>query len=432
MRKNASVWWMNPTILFAIVMGVVIAGAYLIPAQNYLMFYRVEKFIDSVNIWLAVYPAVAFVLGGLLSSVLNKGVKPVSVLPDAVLKRDSFIKFVVYALFAMTLFGYAVYFLIMVRSGFTVSLFLSVIKGEPGAIYSIKQNFDKITGVTSFTNFGIAFTILATYYQCLKGKKTFLPAMTVVFLLTLMRSIFFSERLALMEILVPAAIIWISMRLKQGKRVPLVRLYPLIGIVFVIGFFGLSEYFRSWLSYYVHIYPSFWEFVVTRFFGYYVTALNTGTLYIRELGFPSIPFPYYTWEWLWKIPPGGEAYADVYGVRPMNLLNNILDTMGNPEFNNPSGLMLPYHDYGFGGALIYMALLGYISGLLYAHFRNNHTFGMLLYPIWMVGILEFPRYLYFTSGRFFPCWVVLLLFTLVLHYNKRKIKSWRLSGVNRT
>ncbi|CAI6076917.1 O-antigen polymerase [Cohnella rhizoplanae] len=432
MRKNASVWWMNPTILFAMVIGVVITGAYMIPDANYRMFYRVDKFIDSDNIWLAVYPAVAFALGGLLASALNKGVKPASVLSDTILKRDNFIKFAVYALFAATLFGYAVYFLIMVRSGFTLSLFLSVLKGEPGAIYSIKQNFDKITGVTSFTNFGIAFTILATYYQCITGKKTFLPAMAVVFLLTLMRSIFFTERLALMEIMVPAVIIWISMRLKQGKRVPLVRLYPVIGIAFVILFFGISEYFRSWLSFYVHVYPSFWEFVVTRFFGYYVTALNTGTLYIRELGFPTVAFPYQTWEWLWKIAPGGDAYAVAHGGRSGDLLNNILETMGNPEFNNPSGLMLPYHDYGFGGALVYMGILGYFSGLLYAHFRNNHTFGMLIYPIWMVGILEFPRYLYFTSGRFFPCWVALLLFTLVLHYNKRKIKSWRLSGVNRT
>ncbi|MBO2944232.1 oligosaccharide repeat unit polymerase [Paenibacillus sp. F411] len=429
--RSLSIWWMNPTYLFLLLISIVVAGAYLIPGDSYITFYRVDKYIHDGNLEFLILPAVCFIAGSVIASLTAGARRPAreQVFSSMLKHQEGYIKAWIKLLFALTLFGYAAWFLIMLQNGFTLSLFLNVVKGEPGAIYDITENFKSITGVTSFTNFGIPFVILAVYYQVSNGKRTFNGMLAIVVLLTLVRAIFFSERLALMEILLPAIIIMLAVKQKQGKKLRLVHYYPLIGLAALIGFFGISEYFRSWLSFYVNVYPSFWEFIVTRFFGYYVTALNTGTLYLEQLGFQSVPFPYFTLEWIWKFPGmSGDAYFSAFGINPEAGINTTLESWGNPEFNNPSGLMLPYQDYSLGEALLFWGLIGYVSGMLYAGFKHGGTLGMVLYPIWMVGILEIPRYLYFSSGRFFPCWIVLLTFTFMLHYNAKKLVSWQPAG----
>ncbi|NMO97556.1 oligosaccharide repeat unit polymerase [Paenibacillus lemnae] len=429
MKKSHSIWWMNPAYLFLILMSVVIAGGYLIPGESYLAFYRVNKFINDSNIWYSILPAVCFIVGSAAASLMTRGSGTSHGFHDMLQHQEGYIKGWIKLLFGLTLFGYAIWFLIMIQNGFSLQLFLNVVRGEPGAIYAITENFKTITGITSFTNFGIPFVIFAVYYQVSNGKRTFNLMIAVVLVLTLIRAVFFSERLALMEILLPTLIIILAVKRKQGKKLPLVNYYPFIGVIALIGFFGLSEYFRSWLSFYVNIYPSFWEFIVTRFFGYYVTALNTGTLYVEQLGLQSIPFPYFTFEWIWKFPGlSDHAYFSAFGVNPEAGINNTLESMGNPEFNNPSGLLLPYQDYSLIEALMFWILLGYASGLLYDGFKKGRTLGLIMYPIWMVGILEIPRYLYFSSGRFFPCWIMLITFTLMLHYNRKKIISWQPAG----
>ncbi len=429
-ESGMRIWWLNPTIIFALLMTIILIGAYYIPENSYLSFYRVDKFIDESNIIYSILPVCCFVLGGVLAMLAGRGTKPSNAFSEVMVKKDSFIKMWIFVLFGFTMFGYAMWFLIMLRSGFSLSLFLNVLSGEPGAIYGIKESFENVAGVTSFTNFGIPFVILTCYYLFYNKKKIYIWMLAAVFLLTMMRAIFFLERLAIMEFLVPAAVVYFSMRAKMNRKTPFVAVYPIVGLVALVGFFGISEYFRSWLSYYVNYYPSFWEFIVTRFFGYYVTAINTGTLYFQHLGFHWLPFPNSTAEFIWKFPGvPDDAYSSIYGFEPQALINNTLATMGNPEFNNPSGLLQPYNDYGLFGALVFWVIVGFFTGVLYNHFKKGHTFGMMIYPIWLVGVLEIPRYFYFGSGRFFPCWIIILAFSLILHYNRKKLTSWRLKGV---
>lgn len=427
---NMRIWWLNPTIVFPILMTVILIGAYYISSDNYVSFYRVNKFISEANISYSILPVCCFVLGGILASLAGRGTKSSKAFGEVIVKRDSFIKMWINLLFGFTMFGYAVWFLIMLRSGFSLGLFLNVLSGEPGAIYGIKENFNNVAGVTSFTNFSIPFVILTSYYLFYNKKKVYIWMLAIVFVFTMLRAVFFLERLAIMEFIVPLAVVYFSMRAKLGRRPKFLSVYPIVGLVALIGFFGASEYFRSWLSYYVNYYPSFWEFIVTRFFGYYVTAINTGTLYMEHLGFHWLPFPSSTAEFIWKFPGVPDnAYESIYGFEPQAVINNTLATMGNPEFNNPSGLLQPYNDYGFSGALVFWVIVGFFTGVLYNHFKKGHTFGMMIYPIWLVGVLELPRYFYFGSGRFFPCWIIIVAFTFILHYNRKKLTTWRLRGV---
>ncbi len=427
---NMRIWWLNPTIVFPILMTVILIGAYYISSDNYVSFYRVNKFISESNIVYSILPVCFFVIGGILASLAGRGTKPSKAFGEVMVKRDSFIKMWINLLFGFTMFGYAVWFLIMLRSGFSLGLFLNVLSGEPGAIYNIKENFNNVAGVTSFTNFSVPFVILTSYYLFYNKKKTYIWMLAIVFVFTMLRAVFFLERLAIMEFIVPLVVVYFSMRAKLGRRPKFLSVYPIVGVVALIGFFGASEYFRSWLSYYVNYYPSFWEFIVTRFFGYYVTAINTGTLYMEHLGFHWLPFPSSTAEFIWKFPGVPDnAYESIYGFEPQAIINNTLATMGNPEFNNPSGLLQPYNDYGFSGALVFWVIVGFFTGVLYNHFKKGHTFGMMIYPIWLVGVLEIPRYFYFGSGRFFPCWIIIVAFTFILHYNRKKLTTWRLKGV---
>ena len=66
-------------------------------------------------------------------------------------------------------------------------------------------------------------------------------------ILNTFRSLIFAERIAILEVLLPMLVIWISFY--NGKYNKLFRFVPLIAIVFLFIFFGIFEYFRSWIYY---------------------------------------------------------------------------------------------------------------------------------------------------------------------------------------
>lgn len=305
-------------------------------------------------------------------------------------------------------------------NGASVSIFIDVLKGKQDAIYNIKHNFlTKVAGVTSFTNFGIPFMILAAYYNFHHRKRHIKLLMLIVICLGIFRAVFFAERLAILELFIPLTIVYVFMRVKIGKPLRFYKLIPVGGFVFVFLLFAIGEYFRSWANYYQFIFPSYFDFITTRFFGYYVTAINTGTLYVTELN--TIPFPYFTIEWFWKLPLLSEnIYYNIWSFSPQNTIENLLYTKGNPEFNNPSGLLLPYLDYGIIGGCVFWIILGVLTATLYQFFVKGYLLGVLLYPAWIIGITEIPRYLYFVSGRFFPAFVSIVLITLFITYIRKK------------
>jgi hypothetical protein len=82
---------------------------------------------------------------------------------------------------------------------------------------------------------------------------------------------------------------------------------------------------------------------------------------------------------------------------------------GNPEFNNPGGLGVPFVDLGSLGGLVFFLTLGVLVGWLWTRLRAGRPLGMLLYPMVLTGLFELPRYLYLTEGRVLPPLVVLVL-----------------------
>jgi oligosaccharide repeat unit polymerase len=419
------IWWLNPIIVFGLLMGVIIAGTSAVSEQNYLTFYNVNKFIDGINIYFAVFASLAFMFGCFMSRVLFKDLRRTEVLFEDFQRHSSLCTKIVYLLFTFTMFGYFMSFLSLMNNGANILIFYEVIKGEAGAIYQLKHNMlTKTAGVTSFTNFGIPFIILAAYYMYFNRNRIIKVMIITIILLTIFRALFFAERLALLEITIPYLIVYVILRVTKKGELRNINLIPVILVPLIVVLFGIGEYFRSWTNYYQYVYPSYFDFLFIRLSGYYVTALNTGFMYLTQFNFGYMPFPYFTLEWLWKFPlmPGG-VYESTWNVSPTFLFQNELETTGNPEFNNPSGLLLPFHDFGFLGGIVFWVFMGVITGGLYALFVKGYPFGMLLYPIWFLGITEVPRYFYFGSGRFFPAWVFIVIVTLIFSFNRKVIAN---------
>lgn len=142
--------------------------------------------------------------------------------------------------------------------------------------------------------------------------------------------------------------------------------------------------------------------------GYYVTALNNGAAFHPNV---DLPFPESTLEWFWKFP-GVKLlvdYESLTGFDPYDRFSAVMSEDVNPEFNNISGLLMVFSDYHYIGGLIVWGLLGMVAVYLYLDFARGGLAGLLLYPMYFVGILEAPRIFYWGSSRAFPSWLMLLL-----------------------
>ena len=63
-------------------------------------------------------------------------------------------------------------------------------------------------------------------------------------------------------------------------------------------------------------------------------------------------------------------------------------------------------------------MLGVVSGALYRRSETS-AFHRALYAVWLVGLFEFMRILYFTNTRVFPAYLVFAAAYLVLRRRAR-------------
>jgi len=174
-------------------------------------------------------------------------------------------------------------------------------------------------------------------------------------------------------------------------------------------FFSAAEYSRSWVNFYQEQgESSFFWFTFTRLVGYYVTALNNGACFVQTIG--RFKVPYHSLEWFWKLPPVKTLYPYPGSPdrEPLDGYVDILRQKLNPELNNSSGVFVLQLDYGYLGGIAAWCVVGAIAMLLYRLFRQGSVAGLLLYPLFYVGLLESPRILYWTASRSFASWVMLL------------------------
>jgi oligosaccharide repeat unit polymerase len=411
MNRSRQLWWLNPAWVAGLMGLVISAGAYAIPAPLYQTFWRTPKYFDGHFLLLALALTAVFVLGA--SASAGSGNAPVrgdwkDDLPWHLIARCFWI------CFFGTLAGYAIWAGLAAARGADLALAVGVMTGEKGAADLMKDVYlVTVSGVTTLTQLGLAAVILGVMIGAAKGwRKVRLP-LAVLFALAIVRALFNSERLAILELAIPAAVIAVRLVVLESPRYrgKALKFLPLVAASLLFPLFACYEYFRSWSSYYSGGDMSFWQFASVRLLGYYTTALNNGALMISRLDPVGAPFS--TFHFMWRFPPFTTFVAALF---PNIKLDNVdfdpymqvLNREANLEFNNASGLFPPVVDFGIPGALLFWLLAGLLCGLLYRWFREGRIAGLFFYPLFFIGITETTRIYYWGEGRVVTAYLVLL------------------------
>jgi hypothetical protein len=280
-----------------------------------------------------------------------------------------------------------------------------------------RNDLNQTPGVTSFTQMGVPFVVCFLHCRLAGGQK-FTPLLTgllySVLFLTIVRVFLWKERLALIEMGVPAALVILVHGTPQTNvgrvlRRAIARWGPYLAVPALLAVFTVTEYFRSWQTYSHTQSRSLFEFMTSRVVTYYFTALNNGAGLLATHEWPTFDF-FFSANWLYHLPGGvGDAlYTALIGYKN-SPESSFLTTYGDPEFNNMSGIFPILCDVGTVGAGLYFSAFGLIAGMLHRSMRRGSRIGGMLYPPVFVGCLEVLRTPYLNSSR-----IVLLAFGTLL------------------
>ena len=424
---NSGVWWLHPSVAFSL--PVVIAGmtAYGTAASSYLTFWRTPKYFDLSCLALVFGIVLVFAAGSLLGGARRRGVSRESSSDWTGGIRWQLVRVLFHVSFILTMLAYAVWFGVAIKNGLRLSIVSEVLHSTSGATYDIRDEYLKtIPGVTTATQFGLATVVLGVPLAAVTTWRRVRWQLLAVFVLAFARSFLNSERLAMIELLIPFIVSYVYFRTPTSRRVEkVIRAAPLFGPVVLFFFFAAGEYFRSWASFYASRESSFWSFMGLRLMGYYTTALNNGAMLWKISNPLSYRFEPVTLDFIWRFPlmdrvlpvllPLWGVPAQVSDFR----YDALLQATANPELTNPSGVFGPVVDYGVAPGLLYWFVSGVICGYLYKNLRQHKVAGIFLYPLVYIGLAEASRILYWAEGRLFPSMFLMLVSVFFILPNRR-------------
>jgi hypothetical protein len=400
-------WWLHPGWLFAVVIGGTIFVA-AIQSDHAYQLYGTPKFLAPKHVLLAAVAIVVFVLGRYLAEATGRAPSPTP------RQADGVVRFWFWLTTALTLVGYALWLAVGVKNGFSLGMLWELLTTDDPTLGDTiwRDVFVTIKGVTTCAQFGVAALPLGLWLF-FRGERQVVWPLGLLLALAAGRAFLFSERLALLELLVPGFIIGIRACVLGRPFTPLARIglqfAPAIGIVALVLMFGAFEYVRSW-RYYRDDFDSYASFTLWRIGGYYTSAHNNAALALETQ--PPYPLPYATFRQLWTIPRMSSTpfgYQKLTGFDPTQRHEQMLEEYGTPELNNEGGLMQPILDFGLGGFVLFWFGAGFVAGRLYRHYLVGTLAGLTLFPLVFVAILETPRLLYLSYTRSFPALVALLV-----------------------
>ncbi len=414
---SEGVWWLHPAVVFSLPAIIAGAAAYVTGPLSYLRFWRTQKYFDLSCLGLLFAVVLVFAIGSLLGGARRRA-NEVDPTADWKLRiRWQLVRVLFNLSFALTIGAYLIWFGVAITNGLRLSDVYEALHSSHGSAGTVlDEHLKTIPGVTTATQFGLAVIVLGVPLGAVAGWRRVRWQMLAVFCLAFVRAFLNSERLAIIELLVPFIVAFISFRPPRTRRArTLIQAAPLFGPVVLFFFFAAAEYFRSWAAYYSQRESSFWSFISLRLMGYYTTALNNGALMWKV----SKPLSYRlgpeTLDFIWRFPflnrllpwlfPSFGVPALVSDYR----YDALLHASANPELTNPSGVFAPIVDYGVGGGLLYWFLCGLVCGYLYKELKLRRPAGIFLYPLLFIGLTEAVRILYWAEGRLFPSMFMLVI-----------------------
>jgi oligosaccharide repeat unit polymerase len=414
----AQLWWLRPAPLVLCVIVPLYLSFLSFDYENVVP----RRYVPSENYWWGLLLLGALALGAALAGGRNR-IPPGTLLPAPAPMRIPGV--LTASLLVFTVTAYLVWFGPLTTQP---QLIGEIFNGDRD---NLRGELQTLPGVTTLTQCGIAFVVLVTIkrYQgtALAWERA---GVWLVIALAVGRALLWSERLAVLEVVVPCAVTaaaFYRFRTRQGARLALVL--PLIGPVLLFFAFAGTEYFRSW-RFYQDYYDSIWQFSYERLMTYYAVATNSGVGLLEEMR----NWPQYTgrfvFEWAWSMPKLGPILTDTFGDVRLDFGDFLLD-YGDREFNNPSGLFPIVYDIGYFGSAIYFFLVGLVIGLLRRSYAQKQPFGLLFYPFCVLFILELLRFNYLASSRFIPA-AGSLFIAMLLHYEWPRARHRRRRNDGRT
>lgn len=401
-------WWTRPSLATLLIVLPIFLFCALLPESSYILYAQNGKYFSGEPLLLAIAALGLFSLGAALTEG-GTHTSHVPVYPAPLLNK------IIATLFGLVVTAYVIFFSPLLDNW---GLVVDHLNGSITAQFMLREVLNRIPGITSFVSLQSLVLILVLQYPLLSGKPV--PrwqywVVLIVALLAALRTWLWSERLALLELLLPLAFVRFG-EIRQGAS-GLVALAPLYGAVAVFGLFCVSEYFRSWQSDQQYTADSFPTYVGERFLAYYATALNNGAaLLLYEKPFYA---PVFTAEWFHKLPIWALLDPDSGGPAALQILD-LLDIYGTREFNNLSGIFMPLLDYGVVLGLAVWLILGLAAGTLYHAYRRRTVASLILFPAVYIGIAEIPRVFYWGLSRFFPVLVAAIVIAILLAHSPQQ------------
>lgn len=406
------VWWLSPawTSFLVVVPSLLLAA--LTGAETFHENWGTPKYLtSSQSLWFAACLGV-FVL--FTHVAVRARSSPAARAMQVTPGEASLVRKAGQVLFWLAVFGYVAWVGFGIKGNVDTSLVNAVLEGDEGANSRLKQHIRPVAGITTFTQFAAPAVVCLMADRRISGRRnTFL--ISVLVLLAATRALLYAERLALVEVLVPMLLVMAAWPTAGGAGRRRWSLLPVAAPFGMAAVFGLYEYGRSWAWVSHSGREDLVPYMLNRLIAYYATPYNNSALILEHIA-PRLHVPYYTADWFWSFPLTDTLLdrGEVLGVNPDALWVDIRMRYGNPEFNN-TGFAGPMADYGTLGALAWWAAAGLLVGLCFQLMRVGRLSGLLLYTVMYVGLLELPRFHYWTAGRAAPALLAALVLALLLN-----------------
>jgi oligosaccharide repeat unit polymerase len=327
---------------------------------------------------------------------------------DQVLNCPKWLRVALNVALFISIFAYVYWFFLGIsRSGSLVNLFSTYLR-DP--FYVKEVILQTSPGITTLTQLAVAAIPLSLAFKATKSRFNLLLILLVIFM-ALFRSIIFSERLALIELIVPSAFVLFEKHMVSFFRFMTITASA---ILIVFTFFSAAELRRSFV--YSSDQPLL-ENAVIRFVGYYVTSINNGQI-LYEKYRNAKPLST-SLQNLWKFPIQIVNYAQIF-PQSRDFPNDWLSRNGlNAEFNTGTLFGELAVDFGYLGILV-AGILGYLSGLFY-QLSLTRGFWSSVYGIWLVGLSESMRIYYFANARLFPAFILFAVVLVLGSFKKHRV-----------